>query len=95
MSNWQEWQAGTDPANAASVLRMLPLSVTNNPLAATVTWQSVSGVTYYVQRNANPQHQPAFSILESNLVGQAGTTSYTDSNPPFPGPTYYRVGVQP
>lgn len=89
MNNWQEWIAGTDPTNAASLLTMN--SVSNSIAGATVTWQSVSGVTYFLQRAAN---LPAFTSLQSNLVGQAGSTSYTDVTATNGGPYFYRVGVQ-
>jgi len=47
----------------------------------TVTWQSVAGVTYFLQGS-------------TNLVGQAGTTSYTATTATNGGPYFYRVGVQ-
>jgi hypothetical protein len=93
MNNWQEWRAGTNPTNASSVLKML--SVAPSGPGAVVTWQSVSGINYYLQRSANPAAPSGFSSIQSNIVGQASSTSFTDPAAPTPGPAYYRVGVQP
>jgi hypothetical protein len=92
LNNWQEWKAGTIPTNAASVLQLA--SPTNSVAGVKVTWQSVSGVTYYLQSSTNLAAVPAFTALQSNLVGQVGSTSYTDSTATNGGPYFYRVGVQ-
>ncbi len=91
-NNWQEWIAGTDPANASSVLQMLAPAPSGTNLV--VTWQSVANITYSVQRATDLTADPAFSTIATNIPGQSGTTSYTDTNAPPPGPYYYRVGVQ-
>jgi hypothetical protein len=89
LNNWQEWRAGTVPTNSASVLRLL--SPSNHVSGMTIRWQSVSNVVYYLQRSADLA-PPAFFSLQSNIVGQSGTMSYTDTNG---GPqVFYRVGIQ-
>jgi len=93
MNNWQEWQSGTNPTNALSLLKMMmALNMTSGTM---VTWQSVSGKTYFLERSGDLKAQPVFSILSSNIVGQAGTTSYFDVTAVGPGPVLYRVGIQP
>ena len=94
MNNWQEWRVGTNPTNALSVLKMI--TVSNSVPGLTVSWQSVGGVTYFLQRSSDLTAQPAFSTLATNLVGQFGAMScnYTDPNAIGFGPYFYRVGVQ-
>jgi len=92
MNNWQKWIAGLNPTNPASLLVMQPLTATNNAGGIKVSWQSVNTRSYYLQRSTDLT-QP-FPVLQSNLVGQTGTTSYTDSTATNASPYYYRVGVQ-
>jgi hypothetical protein len=92
MNNWQKWRAGLNPTNAASVLKMTG-ALRANPVVA-VTWQSVSGITYYLQRAGSLQIQPAFTSIQSNIFGQPVTTTIVDPTATGPGPFFYRVGVQ-
>jgi PKD repeat protein len=92
MNHWQDWIAGLNPNNPLSVLKMS--SATSSGTNIVITWQSVANINYLLQRATNLAAQPAFQPLASNIVGQAGTTSYTDTNAPAPGPYFYRVGVQ-
>ena len=92
MNNYQEWKAGTLPRNAFSVLKLA--SPTNSIVGTKVTWQSVSGVTYYLQRATNLAAQPPFTTYVSNLTGLAVSTSYTDTTATNATPYFYRIGVQ-
>lgn len=92
MNNYQESVAGTNPTNAASLLILYSPASSSN--GVDVTWQSVNNRTYYLQSSTNPGSLSAFSALQSNIVGQAGTTVYTDTTATNGGPHFYRVGVQ-
>jgi hypothetical protein len=94
MNNYQEWIAGTDPTNPLSLLEMLNPSPANNPAGLTLSWLSVTNRNYFVQRSLDLGTQPGFSTIQSNIVGQSGTTTYTDTNMVGGGPFFYRVGVQ-
>ena len=92
MSNRQEWVAGTDPTNAASVLRFLaPVRSRDGWL---LSWSSVSNHTYFLERSAQWSGVPGFSSVQSNIVGHGEITSFTERNAPESRTFYYRVGLQ-
>jgi hypothetical protein len=91
MNNWQEWRCGTCPTNANSALRLLSAQPTGTNV--TVTWQSVAGVSYFLECSTNLSATPSFTCAATNLLGQPGTTSYTDTAATNAGPYFYRVGV--
>jgi len=93
MNNWQEWRCGTCPTNALSALRLV--SAMPGGTNVTVTWQSVAGVNYFLERSTDLSASPPFALLATNIVGQAATMTYTDTNAASLAPLFYRVGVNP
>jgi hypothetical protein len=91
MNNWQEWRCGTDPTNALSALRLLGQSEGGTNVM--VTWQSVAGVSYFLQRRINLGVSSAFTMLATGIPGQPVTTTFIDTNAPGAGSWFYRVGV--
>jgi hypothetical protein len=91
MNNWQEWRSGTDPTNAVSALRMVSSAPVGTNVA--VTWQSVPGTIYLLQTSTNLA-VPSFTPLATNLVGQAGITTFIHTNGVSAKGAFYRVGVQ-
>jgi hypothetical protein len=94
MNNWQEWIAGTHPTNSNSALRMLPLIPTNTPPGIIVSWQSVGGRTYILQRSTDINSPAGLSTTFSNIPGQPATTTFVDTNTPVLPSAFYRVGIQ-
>jgi hypothetical protein len=90
MNNWQEWVCGTCPTNPLSALCLLSAAPTGTNV--TVSWQSVAGVNYFLERSASPASP--FAFVATNILGQAGTTTYGDTNATGAGPFFYRVGVK-
>jgi hypothetical protein len=94
MNNYKEWRCQTSPTDPTSVLRILSI-VPNGTNGNIVTWQSVEGLLYYLQRSsgAGTNAQLIFTLIKTNIVGLAGTTSYTDKTATGPGPYFYRIQV--
>jgi hypothetical protein len=97
LNNWQEWVCGTCPTNALSALRLLSAIPTGSNV--TVSWQSVAGVNYYLEQSADPGAFKVGStnnvVVATNIFGEAGITTYTDTNSVGGGSSFYRVGVGP
>lgn len=63
-------------------------------LNSTLTWQSVTNRSYFIERAASLAPDAEFQMLRTNIQGQANTTSIVDTNPPAATPAFYRVGIQ-
>jgi prepilin-type N-terminal cleavage/methylation domain-containing protein len=90
-ATWQEWRCQTCPTNALSALRLVSASWDGTNVK--VTWQSVPGVNYSLERSTNLSALSWFTTVATNLVGQPGTTSFADTNAAGQAPLFYRVGV--
>jgi hypothetical protein len=92
LNNWQEWVAGTNPTNAASVLRLQTPLV--SPPGLLLRWNSDTARVYFVQRATSLNAPLAFTTLKGDIPGLSGTTSYTDPNAfSFNRAAFYRVGT--
>jgi hypothetical protein len=88
---YQDWIAGLNPTNPASVLVMLSPPPNNTASGITVNWESVSGIDYNLLRATNLMS--AWTTIQSNIAGQTNTTSYTDTTATNGGPYFYQVAV--
>ncbi len=91
MTNWQEWRAGTNPTNAASLLSISSITVTG--LVATLRWQSASDVTYTLERATNLPDQAAFFPARTNISGTGAQITIAHTNSPAASPAFYRLSV--
>jgi hypothetical protein len=91
LSNLQEYLASTDPTDPQSALRMITVAMVKPGPELDVSWSSVTNRLYFLERTSN---LVTFSTIQSNIVGQAGVTTYPDTSALGSGPYFYRVGVQ-
>jgi hypothetical protein len=92
MNNWQECVAQTNPTNSQSFLQMY--SPSNGISGVTLTWQSVSNLTYFLQRSSDFAAQPVFSTIRSDIKGHEPLTSFIDVSATNAATYFYRIGVQ-
>ena len=93
VSNRDEFAAGTDPRDHASLLRIQSFARLGADIV--VSWPSVFGRRYELQMRAGIASGP-WSALQSNLTGTGATISATDSGaaPPL-AQRFYRVVALP
>jgi subtilisin-like proprotein convertase family protein len=71
-TNEQEFAAQTNPGSAASALRIISLEKNPTGTGITLSWHSVSGVTYQIQQSPNLS---TWSNLGAAVTANAATTS--------------------
>jgi hypothetical protein len=91
LNTWQEWRCQTDPTNALSVLRLLSATLAGTNVL--VRWQSVEGVSYFLERSTNLAAAPFFMPLATDLLGPTGINTFTDTGAAALPTVFYRVGV--
>jgi hypothetical protein len=89
-SNWEEFIAGTNPLNAASVFEFLP-GVAQGGSSFTLQWPSVFNKNYTLQSASSPNG--GWSTVASNLIGNSQVLQWTDTNAAS-GARFYRAIVQ-
>ena len=90
-SNWQEYVAGTNPNDPASVFQFSPVA-TFAPSNFTLQWPSVVNKHYTVQC-ASSLGSANWTTLATNISGTGQTMQWTDSNAPAKS-RFYRALVQ-
>ena len=90
MNNRQEWKTGTIPVDPSSFLHMVSLE--SLPASVRLGWASVTNRKYSLERSTNLATSPPFTKIGTNIVGQAGTTYFTNST--GAGLFFYRVLVE-
>ena len=91
MSNAQEYQAGTDPNNVNSVLRITAESFAPGGTTASLTWNSVPTRFYYIEKNlslATTNWVDSGLGLISPSLGSSTVGGFPDTNAPV---RVYRV----
>jgi GH25 family lysozyme M1 (1,4-beta-N-acetylmuramidase) len=98
MSNYQEYLAGTNPTNAASVFRLLNVARVNDDIR--LDWTTVGGHSYVAQVATNLGLGLAGNFVDqSPLISVAGategTTNYFHTGGATSPARYYRVRLGP
>lgn len=89
-SDYAEFIAGTDPTNAASLLKSELLPGTGG--GYTIEWPSLTGRTYRLERSTNLMSGFDFTVT-NNMAGEPPTNSIVDGEAPTNKPVYYRLRV--
>lgn len=92
MTNTQEFTAGTDPKNAASVFRVSAVAVNGSNVL--LSFSSVAGKTYRLERS-DSLLDGSWTPAQENIPGTGGTIQLTDPGGSLQPKRFYRIVVQP
>jgi hypothetical protein len=87
-SNWQEYVAGTNPLDPASVFQLLAGAASSSGF--TLQWPSVVNKNYTLQ-SSPALSSPNWSVVATNLIGTGQIMQWSDSNPSTAN--FYRAQV--
>jgi len=92
MTNAQEFTAGTDPRNAASVFRVSGLAVNGNDVL--LSFPTVAGRTYRLERSDSLLNG-SWAPVHENIPGTGGTVQVADPNGAHQAKHFYRIVIVP
>jgi subtilisin family serine protease len=92
-SNAEEWAAGTDPTNRASVLRVEGIAC-GSAGATRVQWQSVAGEFYRLKRGGSITGGLDHTVA-SGIPATPPLNTVTDRTATGAGPYFYRLAIEP
>lgn len=92
---WQEYVAGTDPTNDASVLSLdVPGPDSQPPAGVLLEWLSRTDRIYTLTRSTNLLDSPPFVQIYTDLPGSNGVYRFTDTNAVIKQWYWYRLKVR-
>jgi hypothetical protein len=91
MSNLAEYQAGTDPNDPNSALRLTDITPVQGGIR--LEWQSANYKTYTLQRSSDAPGP--YLDIQTGIAAAAPTNTWLDATALGPGPYFYRLRLEP
>jgi len=91
LTNLQEYVAGTNPFDATSVLRINQIAKAGADIQ--VTWSSVAGKTYQLQRSASPSAAGMWDPVGNPITASGSSTVQSDLGAAGDSFHFYRVVI--